>query len=99
MEAGAMKLFMSGTAEFSTGLRDTPTVVRIKKFLDKSKDGELFTSSQISASLSIPIQGIRELKRYLEPYYTVSGGHGKQSHYGKPATMKELRRLLSKEKK
>ena len=37
-----MKLFVSGVGSFSTKEQAPPRVLRVKTFLDASKDGELF---------------------------------------------------------
>lgn len=83
-----MKLFISGQKEFV--LRPlTPTQNKVKEFLDRSKDGELFVTSQLAGLIGVGVVTIRygDVHRGLEGYSHLVK---RQRYWGKPKTIKQL---------
>jgi hypothetical protein len=82
-----MKLFISGTSDFSAKQQPPPGMQRLKVFLDKSKDGELFTSQQVAAAINVTAHNILMDSRCLPGYsYRV----GSKRYWGKPVTIQQL---------
>ena len=91
-----MKLFVGGKP---LNLREVPpSVAKIKAFLDASKDGELFGVIQVADGVGVHVKAVQDKHRFLSGYVVVRG-HGVKLYYGMPATIRELRRQLAKEKK
>ena len=83
-----MKLFISGRGKFVNN-RLTPTALRVKEILDKSKDGELFTVNQLATLTEVGVSTIQdgEMKRLLPGYSHLVKT---RRYWGKPATIKQL---------
>jgi hypothetical protein len=83
-----MKLFMSGTKEFNVR-RPRPTAIKIRSFLDRSKDGELFTSNQLADKIGVNAGTLKRTDVHAE-----SSGYShlviRQRYWGKPSTIKQL---------
>lgn len=90
-----MKLFVSGSPSLDLSKPLPDTVIRAKKFLDKTQDGELFTSLQMSTAIGVGVPTLHSYTHLLEGY-TGGGSRGTIRYYGKPATIAELRRQLVK---
>jgi hypothetical protein len=83
-----MKLFMNGGREFSAKV-PRPTVVKLKDFLGRSKDGELFTSNQLADKIGINAGTLKRTDIQAD-----SKGYShlviRQRYWGKPSTIKQL---------
>lgn len=84
-----MKLFISGQ-QFKTK-RDSPVISRVKKFLDESKDGELFSTEQLSIYVPIAITNLRCHNIAMRGYFHVVQ-HKK--YWGKVATINQLKKEI-----
>lgn len=88
-----MRLFLSKSHEPALG-RLTPSMIKVKKMLDLSADGELFTTVQVARINKLSRETV-ERGCYLLPEY-----HHKVrvrlKYWGKPSTIKELRKELQK---
>lgn len=86
-----MKLFIGGQ-KFEVS-KEKPTVSKIKAFLDKSKDGELFVTQQLADAIKTnPIcirQSVNDLGAYSHKVSCIR-------YYGKPKTIKQLIKETSK---
>jgi hypothetical protein len=83
-----MKLFMTGGKDF-VAKKPKPVVVKVKGFLDKSKDGELFTSVTLSAFLKINPGTLKHNDLYPE-IMKYSHLVNRIRYWGKPNTIKQL---------
>jgi len=81
-----MKLFISGQGEFQAH-RHPPITIRVKKFLDGSKDGELFRLKQVADRLKVCPDSVEKALSTLKSYSHKIGG---TRYWGKPATIKQL---------
>ena len=84
-----MKLFISGQ-QFKPKT-EPPIITRVKKFLDESKDGELFNTEQLSFSVPIAVTHLRSYNLALDGYFYVT--HGKK-YWGKVATINQLKKEI-----
>ena len=86
-----MKLFICGQ-KFEVN-KARPSVLKIKAFLDKSKDGELFVTQQLANAIKThPVcirQNVNDLGAYSHKVSCVR-------YYGKPKTIKQLIKETSK---
>ena len=83
-----MKLFMSGAIEFNP--RPLPSSIKkVKEFLDKSKSGKLFTTSQVCVAIGLDLGNLRE-NVYLLPRYSHKVGN--KRYFGKPITIEQLKK-------
>ncbi len=80
-----MKLFLSGTTEFNLDI--SPRVNRIREFLDKAKDGEVFTTELLVAKVKVSSNNMNKDVRGI-PEYTHK--IGSKRYWGKPSTIKQL---------
>lgn len=80
-----MKLFMSGQ-KFKTP-KEPPRVIKVKAFLNNSKDGELFSSGQVAQATNLCVNIFRSENFYVEGYFHV---HKQKKYWGKPKTIKAL---------
>lgn len=81
-----MKLFISGKGEFLVrNLR--PSIIKAKKLLDDSKDGELFSSTQLARVVGVFHSYFSHSADDLPSY---SHRVGVTRYWGKPATIKQL---------
>ena len=82
-----MKLFISGQKGDFNERKLSPTLIKAKKLLDSSKDGELFTSIQLSELLGVFHTYFSHSARQLKSYtYPVK----RTRYWGKPTTIKQL---------
>jgi hypothetical protein len=81
-----VKLFLSGTTGFDPK-GSAPQVAKVKAFLDRSKDGELFTSEHLLERLKVPIGSSGRLFKALGSY---THKIGSKRYWGKPSTIKQL---------
>jgi len=83
-----MKLFMTGGKDF-VARKPKPTVVKAKAFLERSKDGELFTTGQLADTLKINPGTLKhhEVASQLKGYSHLVV---RQRYWGKPSTIKQL---------
>lgn len=65
----------------------------LKAWLDKSKDGELFESSDVLAACPMPENTLRTATPKLRDA-GYSAHVGRFNYYGKPATIAELKRRI-----
>ena len=82
-----MKLFISGQ-QFKPKT-EPPIITKVKKFLDESKDGELFSTEQVSIAIPIAITNLRCHNIAMREYFHVVR-HKK--YWGKVATIKQLKK-------
>lgn len=81
-----MKLFISGKGKFVKRTM-TPAEQRIQKFLDGSKDGELFANTQLGLLVHLNRDTIKKSVYVLEGYtHKVKN----LRYWGKPVTIKQL---------
>lgn len=93
-----MKLFVSGQKTGLDLVGLSPLMKKVKNFLDKSKDGELFTVLQIAAALGYRSDSISNESPTLRNYWHVAMGSGvRRKYWGKPATVAQLKRETSNE--
>jgi hypothetical protein len=83
-----MKLFLSGTTDFSVK-KPSLVLVNLKKFLDASKDGELFTTAQLSEKLKFNIGTLRNLDK-VQALPEYSHLVARQRYWGKPSAIRQL---------
>ena len=83
-----MKLFISGTGSFSPKEQPPPRVLKVKAFLDASKDGELFTSEQVAVGAEVK----REVLQVDSARVLLNYSHrvGSKRYWGKPVTIQQL---------
>lgn len=86
-----MKLFISGK-KFKTQ-KDPPRVIKTKAFLHASKDGELFGTDQLAAALNSDASVLRQSNVQLAEFFCLHKG---KKYWGKPKTIKQLIKELSK---
>lgn len=84
-----MKLFIS-SQQFKTK-RDSPVISRVKKFLDESKDGELFSTEQLSIYVPIAITSLRCHNVVMRGYFHVVQN---KKYWGKVATINQLKKEI-----
>ena len=84
-----MKLFMSGTKVKFNQNQVPPRIKRLKEFLDKSKDGELFTSRQASTCCNLDTTNMVS-DAYFIPDYSYKVGN--KRYWGKPRTINQLKK-------
>ena len=82
-----MKLFISGRGTSFSAMKMSLSAEKAKKFLDRSKDGELFSSYQLASAIKIFVDTLRDVQRRI-PEYTAKVNA--QRWFGKPATIKQL---------
>lgn len=88
-----MKLFMSGRrAEVKPKL--PPSMVKIKRALDSSVDGELFTTQQLAQMVGHTMTTIHHVAYLLPAYW--HNYLSARKYWGKPATIRQLRKELRK---
>lgn len=81
-----MKLFLSGQKNVSYK-ELPPSALKLKRILEKSKDGELFLTQQVAVIVGVnPEQILRHVMRL--PVYTCLVGS--KRYWGKPSTIKQL---------
>lgn len=81
-----MKLFISGKGEF-TRASERPSLTKIRKFLDSSKDGELFETSELSNKVKLSGDAVKNQYKALVGY---SHKLGFKRYWGKPSTIRQL---------
>ena len=81
-----MKLFISGTTEFDR-FATSSKLLKIKKLLDRSKLGELFTSYQIAEFAKVHMNNLYREARTLAQY---THKVGSKRYWGRPETIKQL---------
>jgi hypothetical protein len=83
-----MKLFMTGGKDF-VARKPKPTVIKVKAFLERSKEGELFTTAQVADTLKINHGTLKhhEITSQLKEYSNLVF---RQRYWGKPSTIKQL---------
>jgi hypothetical protein len=85
-----VKLFISGKGEFAKKSL-TPTMQRVKKLLDESKDGELFTAQKVANVLNCSFKTIQGSNTFDSlPGYSHRIVGNSLRYWGKPATIKQL---------
>ena len=89
-----MKLFISGQ-QFKPK-KEPPCITRVKKFLDASKDGELFVTEQLSQAVPIAVTHLRSYNIALSGYFYITQG---KKYFGKVATIKQLKKEVEKNAK
>jgi hypothetical protein len=82
-----MKLFISGTTELNL-TNPNSTMLKVKAFLDASKDGEVFLTEQLEAktkasAVTLTSKVAREFPQYTHKI-------GSRRYWGKPSTIKQL---------
>jgi hypothetical protein len=82
-----VKLVISGQ-QFKTK-RDSPIISRVKKFLDESKDGELFSTEQLSIYVPIAISNLRGHNITMGGYFHIVR---QKKYWGKVATINQLKK-------
>ena len=83
-----MKLFISGAGSFNPKEQPPPRVLKVKVFLDASKDGELFTSEQVAVGAEVRREVLQvDAGRLLLSYSHKVGG---KRYWGKPVTIQQL---------
>ena len=85
-----IKLFVSGQGNFSSKMRISPAMIKVKKILDDSKDGELFTTKQLSSIIGNRYETLLR-DAYQMPTYNYKVSHS-QLYWGKPATVAQLKK-------
>lgn len=86
-----MKLFFSNQ-KFSMK-RDTPSVIKIKAWLDKQKKGELFDRVQVSLATNIATRTMKEFPHMLVGYCYK---HKTKMYYANKATITAFKREIEK---
>lgn len=86
----SMKLFVSGQGTYDPKRKICPAAERVKSILDKSKDGELFTTAQMAVLAGVAHNTIMKFT-YELPGYSYRVSYGKK-YWGKPATVAQLKR-------
>lgn len=86
-----MKLFISGL-KFTPTTKEPPVVTKIKKFLDGSKSGELFYTTQVSAALGCSKEPLSSNNYHLQGYFHV---WRQKKHWGKKATITKFKTEIS----
>jgi hypothetical protein len=83
-----MKLFMSDGKKFNIN-KPRPTALKAQDFLDKSKDGELFTTLQLGAALGVNHGTLKQgdIRATIESYSHLMN---RQRYWGKPSTIRQL---------
>lgn len=81
-----MKLFLHGGGKLDR-YKLPAFAKRIKDELDGSKNGELFSTHQLAATLGVAANRARDIYNYL-PDYTHKIGNVR--YWGKPATIQQL---------
>jgi hypothetical protein len=81
-----MKLFISGTKEFNAKPLQ-PQVMKIRDFLLKSKDGEVFINEQIIKAVGGSPNNYSKMASQISEY---THKVGSKRYWGKPSTIKQL---------
>jgi hypothetical protein len=90
-----VKLFLSGKK--FTAASDPASVVRVKSFLDRGKPGELLTTLQLAVALRVVRETVATYRvQCLQDY---SARHGNKVYWGSRATIRQLKKELSKDAK
>lgn len=84
-----MKLFISGQ-QFKPKT-EPPIITKVKKFLDESKDGELFSTEQVSMAVPIALTQLRCNNTVLGGYFHVVQN---KKYWGKVATINQLKKEI-----
>ena len=88
--AQKIKLFVSGQGSYNASRKLSPSALRIKQTLDRSKDGELFTTIQVETMCEVSGHTVSKYSHLLPEYhYLVYYG---LKYWGKPATVAQLKR-------
>lgn len=87
-----MKLFFSNSVEFKN-VKLTPSQQAMKRLLDRSKDGEIFTYQIMAARLRLQTETLRAGGAHTLREYTCR--QGTKRYWGKPATIKQLKKELN----
>lgn len=83
-----MKLFISGKGKAFLRSNLTPTQERLKKLLDSSKDGELFTARQLATMMKVNFATVtHDCQHALVGYSHLVT---RTRYWGKPSTIKQL---------
>lgn len=88
-----MKLFISGQKEEFSARTVRPSVDQIRRFLDASKEGELFLPVQLAEMVKVNHTTIYKNRVDLPGYWH---NVGKKQYWGKPDTIKQLVKETSK---
>ena len=89
-----MKLFISGQLGDFRSRKLTDRMVKVKNFLDNSKDGELFETLQLANLLDTP-RGTLSDAEYFEGSlsdYSYFLQKQRRRYWGKPSTINQLKR-------
>lgn len=89
-----MKLFLSERNAALFGNKISPVATKVKRFLDKAPDGELFTTLQLSLLVRHNPNVIRQ-NAYLLPGYCHKVRVSLR-YWGKPKTIKQLRQKVKR---
>jgi hypothetical protein len=76
------------------GARLNPTMLRVRKFLDRARPGELYTTFAISGKCDLSFFYAKSWAReHLAGYHHV---YHNVKYWGSPATIKQLKKELAK---
>lgn len=89
-----MQLFLNGREAGEFKSRLSPMAVKIKRVLEASSDGELFTSQQLARLTGYQMGPIRQIAYMLPEYW--HNTRPALKYWGKPATIKELKRQVKR---
>lgn len=87
-----MKLFMSGQKFIAT--KEPPQVTKIRKFLDNSKRGELFTSNQLASAFQTSVSVLRHHSFRLEELGYTHFWKNKR-YWGNKATITQFKKEVT----
>jgi hypothetical protein len=89
-----MKLFVSGKTGDLVNGKLSPMMLKVKKLLDESNPGELFTGPQLAQLVGCGAELLRIHARKLPHYWHLASPSLR--YWGRPETIGQLRRELRK---
>lgn len=87
-----MKLFMSDSSRFESA-KERPSTTKIKKFLDKTKNGELLTTDQLTVAVKVGHTTVKSTPTsFFEGYFAI---HRWKKYWGNKKTIAYFKKEIS----